>query len=117
MSYPSNKAAAAASPAFAAASRRTNTSGYLAITDDVVLVDASSGPVTITLPRAAASYNNGVGSIFTLKKVDASINGATLSAQTGEMIDGYPSADVMSQFETVTVQSNGNSYDVLFRSY
>jgi hypothetical protein len=117
MAFPSSKAGVAVSPAFAAASRTTNTSGLLDVSDDVILVNAANGPVTMILPTAAAAYGAGIGSIFTLKKIDASANGATLSAQSGQMIDGAPSVDVMTQYETITVQSNGVSYDVLFRGY
>lgn len=101
---------------FAARTRTSATNTSFALSDGVIEANCTGGLRIFTLPTAASAFNNGVGSIFTLKKIDASANVARLQANGAELIDGFNNTDLAAQYESIAVQSNGTSWDVLFRS-
>jgi hypothetical protein len=68
------------------------------VLDDTVLVDATAGPVTITLISAAWTPN-----VYTVKKIDASANAVTVAAQAGETIDGAATASLPAQWSSVNL--------------
>lgn len=74
-------------------------------TYNLVLVDASLGPVTITLPAA----NNYEGHSFHIKKVDATANAVTI-VPTGDLIDGAASQVITTQYDSVSVTSDANDW-------
>ena len=74
-------------------------------TYNLVLVDASLGPVTITLPAA----NNYEGHSFHIKKVDATANAVTI-VPTGDLIDGAVSQVITAQYDSVSVTSDANDW-------
>ena len=66
---------------------RTVTANYtVVLSDGVIFVDASAGPVTITLPLASSAIVNGQGQRVRVKKIDTTANAVTISA-TGGLID------------------------------
>lgn len=72
-------------PAAAALSIVTKNAAYTVTdADDIILVDASGGPVTITLhdPDTAAVKR------YSIKKIDSSTNLVTIDVTTGDNIDG-----------------------------
>lgn len=74
----------------------SKTANYTATASDVIIVvDATTGPVTITLPAASAS----IGTLFRIKKVDASANGVAIVAAGADTIDGG-SLTLLSQYES-----------------
>ena len=76
--------------------------------DNTILVDASAGPVTITLISAAYTANT-----FTVKKTDSSVNAVTIAAQGGQNIDGASTYALANQNNSVTViPSAANWYTV-----
>jgi hypothetical protein len=77
--------------------------------DFIVIVDASSGNKTITLP-AAVSCN---GRIYTIKKTDASGNTVTIDANGAETIDGALTRDLLSQYQYITTVSDGVNWMVI----
>ena len=77
--------------------------------NDVVLVSASGGAVTITLPPA--SGNSGV--VFSVKKTDASVNAVTVDGNGAETIDGAATYALTAQYQTVTVVCTGTSWAVV----
>lgn len=79
--------------------------------DDLVLVDATSGAVTVTLPLAAVN----AGRRFTVKKTDASGNAATIDGNGSETIDGATTAATTTQYVAITVQSDGTAWWVVAR--
>lgn len=86
--------------------RTVNSSQTVRVIDEVLLVDASSGPVTLTLISAVATPN-----VYTVKKIDASANAVTVAAASGETIDGAPSRSITTQWNCVTVGAvNGAWY-------
>jgi hypothetical protein len=52
-------------------------------TDQIVLADASAGPITATLPSATTSAQ-----LYYIFKIDSSSNQITVVPQSGEYIDG-----------------------------
>src|ERR1044072_5493463 len=71
--------------------------------DETVLVDATGGAVTITLPTATA------GRILTVKKVDASANAVTLSGTA----DGVVNPTVGTQYQSRLLQGDGTNWQIL----
>jgi hypothetical protein len=90
--------------------RTANSSGAVTVADGTVLMGTAAVNIQ-TLPPAASVK----GSVFTFKKVMNNANNATVKASGSELIDGSASIDLMAQYEVVSVQSNGVSYDVLYR--
>lgn len=73
--------------------------------DYVVLVDATSGAITVTLPPAAdfEPYK------ITVKKTDVSANAVTVEGNASETVDGAANTSLASQWDTVTVVSDGSN--------
>jgi len=81
------------------------TSNYTALmSDSIILVDATAGEITITLPAAAVA----TGLTFIIKKIDASSNFVRTSS--AELIDGEANVDVTEQYGTTVVASSGTTY-------
>lgn len=74
-----------------------------------VLVDASSGNRTITLPSASASARM----IYVIKKVDVSANTVTIDANSSETIDGATTQVLSTQYASYTIQCDGTSWYIL----
>lgn len=83
----------------------TTTDLTLTTSHTVVLCDASSGPLKITLPPASA---NG-GRLYHIKKVDASENAVTVDGDGFDTIDLGLDAVLTSRFEAITI--NGDSVE------
>ncbi len=95
---------------------RTITATDTATTTDAVLrADATLGAITVNLPTAASAYNTnfGVGIIYSIKKIDASVNTVTVDANGAETIDGSATQVIAVQYTSITIQSNGTSWDIL----
>lgn len=92
----------------ACAGFRTITEDYLISTEDHhIWVDASNGPVVVTLPPAldAACYT------FNVKKVDSSSNFVTIVAN--DLLDGFSSYMIDIQYESITMISNGATWGIV----
>lgn len=91
---------------------KTVTASYtLLTTDDVLLVDATAGPITITWPdpTRAQHFN------CTVKKIDASANAVTFastiaSTATAATFDGVTSPTLVSRWDSREYRSNGVQY-------
>jgi len=95
---------------FSSAETGNKTSAYtVTSSDDVVFVDDSGGSVTITLPSAVGLD----GKTFTIKKVSSSLNTVTISAASGQTIDGASSVTLNSAQEKTTIQSNNHYWFTL----
>lgn len=73
---------------------------------DLVLVDATSAGVTVTLPAASGATKRRI----TVKKVDASGNAVTIDGSGTETIDGTTTHAMSTQYESATVQSDGTQW-------
>lgn len=71
-----------------------------------VLVDASGGARTITLPAAALHTHR----IYNIKKIDVSVNAVTIDGNAAETIDGAATQTLAVQWDSYTIQSNGTEW-------
>jgi hypothetical protein len=71
--------------------------------NSVVLVNASAGARTITLPAPAR------GKIFNIKKIDSSLNAVTISPPSGT-IDGEASKSLAFQWDSLMITSDGTNF-------
>lgn len=78
-----------------------------------VLVDATAGNITLTLPTAASAYSGGVGRVYNVKKIDASENTVTVDGASAETIDGAATQVLTAQWQSMTIQSDGTAWSVL----
>lgn len=78
----------------------------LDITHRTALVDATAVARTITLPTAASARYR----VYTIKKIDASVNTVTVDGSGAETIDGALTVVLTLQWERITIQSNGTAW-------
>jgi hypothetical protein len=79
-------------------------SNYIAIDADALLVDASSGAITITLPEVTLAAR------ILVKKTDSSVNAVTVATPGSETIDGSASLSISSQNEAYSLISDGENW-------
>ena len=77
----------------------------VALSDGVVLADATGGAYSVTLPAAGSAANME----FIVKKIDASANAITVAATSGN-IDGSASASLSNQWDALHVVSDGTDW-------
>jgi hypothetical protein len=78
-------------------------------TDDVWLVDASGAARTVNLPTAASRKFRK----YTIKKTDATGNLVTIDGNSSETIDGELTHDLTTQYESVTIVSDGSNWHII----
>jgi len=81
--------------------------------DGTIKVDATGAQRTVFLPDASTVYANGMGQVFTVKKIDSSANNVIIQATTGQMIDGFNNVIISQQWDSITIQSSGMGWDIL----
>jgi len=84
----------------------TTTVSKTAGNKNVILVDATSGNLTITLPPAKIME----GAAYTVKKIDVSANTVTIDGDGSETIDGATTKVLSTQWDVETVTSNGTAW-------
>lgn len=89
--------------------RTVTTSGGVNALDFLVRVDATAGAVTMTLETAVGCD----GRIHRFKKIDASGNAMTIEGAGSELIDGALNQPTITQYDVITVASNGVGWDML----
>ena len=86
---------------------KTIISAYTALGKDTVLLsNGTSGAFTIGLPSAG----NLRGKIYTVMKIDSSGNAITVNPAGAETINGSATKVLSSQWDTVTIVSNGSNW-------
>ncbi len=85
-------------------SNTTLTSAYY-----VILCNATSGAITVTLPDA--SNNN--RRIYNIKKTDSSGNSITIDGNASETIDGILTKSLDVQYESLTIICDGSNWYIL----
>lgn len=86
------------------------TANYVANTpNEVILADATSGAVAVSLPKAKGFY----GRTIFVKKMDSGGNAVTLTPQSGETIDGAASKAITTQYMSYTVMSTGTGWVIV----
>lgn len=100
------------SGAVATASRNISvqTSNYSpgTTTSEIILANANSGAVSITMPSAVANNN-----LYFIKKTDTSINYVTINTTSSQTIDGGLSAVLKVPYVSVTLVSDGANWFVI----
>jgi hypothetical protein len=89
---------------FPVTSVSTNTT--LGNTHFLVLVNATGGAVTITLPSASGN----TGRMYVIMKTDASANSVTIAPTGGQFINGAASISFNTQWQKYTVMSDGSNW-------
>jgi len=89
--------------------RTSKTANYTVVDETLVLVDASSAAVTITLPAAADLVDTPIN----IKKTDASGNAVTVDGNGSETIDGSTTAVISTQYDCITIVSDGTEWWII----
>jgi len=85
----------------------TETADYTASPQEVVLVDASAGAVTVTLPTPESAAS------VVVKKTDSSANAVTIATPGSETIDGDNSRTLSAQYVSLEIMSDGADYFII----
>lgn len=89
----------------------TKTATYTATAaDGIILVSASSGAKTITLPPIA---NVATGKAYAIKKIDTSTNAVTVDGDGTETIDGFVSRFLRNQNDYIWVYNDSANWVIL----
>lgn len=80
----------------------------LRVADGIVLADATAGAITLTLPQAEAMR----GRVLTIKKRD-NANNVVVDGYGAETVDGAASVTLTTQYQVVTVVSDGAAWHVV----
>lgn len=85
--------------------------GATTLTDQhhTVLCDASGGAFTVTLPAATGITRR----IYHIKKVDSSALAVTIDANASETIDGALTAVISTQWNSITIHTDGSNWYIL----
>lgn len=82
---------------------------YLATEKSIILVDASGGNITISLPAAIGS----IGRLYCIKKIDSSSNLVIVDGNNVETIDGNLTVSITTQFASLAIVCNGSSWSII----
>ena len=87
----------------------TKTANYTALTtDSIILCNATSGNITITLYTAVGN----AGRKLTIIKTDSSTNTVTIDGNSTETINGALTQVLFTQHSTLTLVSNGTNWQI-----
>jgi hypothetical protein len=78
-------------------------------TDELILVNAAFGAVTVTLPTAVGVSGNP----YTVKKIDASANAVTIATTAAQTIDGSATKVISAQYAQFVVASDGANWQII----
>jgi len=85
----------------------------LATKDKIVLVDASSGGITITLPASSSHTKRE----YTIKKIDNSNHKVIIDANGTETIDGEQTIELSLQYQYITIVCDGTEWFIIGGEY
>ncbi|HAT72446.1 MAG TPA: hypothetical protein DCS63_06495 [Elusimicrobia bacterium] len=89
---------------------KTVTANYtITENDSTILADASTNIIELTLPDAVAAK----GRVYTVKKIDDSVNGVSAIAVDPQLIDGAVDISFYLQWNTAVLQSDGSNWIVI----
>ena len=95
-------------------SETTIINNYNASGKTLILVDASSGPVVVTLPEALVNSNK----YYIIKKIDSSSNVVTIKGNTpAETIDGEVTLELTLQYQYTSVVCDGSRWYIIGGEY
>jgi hypothetical protein len=86
------------------------TTGAVALTEYFILIDATGGSVTLTLPAASAAFGSGMGIQYVFKRIDNVLaNTVTVARAGSDTIDGSTSMVLTTQYEVKELQCSSTS--------
>jgi len=85
-------------------SQATKDAAYTAATEEYLFCDATGGAFSITLPAVSAGLQ------YTIKKTDSSANAVTIDGNASETIDGELTQILTTQYDAITIVSDGTSW-------
>lgn len=88
--------------------RSLTASATVQVTDHIILVDATAGDVTLTLPGADKMQNK----VVRFVKIDASANAMTIDGD-GQNISGAATQSTTTQYARFTITGYGSLYYLL----
>lgn len=87
----------------------TKTNNYTITSDDmVVLCNATSADITITLPNSSSAS----GYIFYIKRIDSSPNTVTVDGNGSQTIDGQ-TTQTLNQYDSIQIVSDGTNWSII----
>lgn len=92
-----------------AVSTQTGTTYTITSTDTVVIADATSNNVTVTLPTASTV----TGYRYYVKRKDGTANTVSVARSGSDTIDGATSQTLTAQYTSVTVVSDGSNWYII----
>lgn len=97
---------------FQAATRAVTAATTLDFADGIVEVNATGGAVTITLPLLDNAGKVPSGKLYKVMKTDSSANVVTVSANTGQTINGAASVALTAQYMNaqISVPASGLNF-------
>jgi hypothetical protein len=87
----------------------TVTTNKNADAETIILVDATSGAITITLPAALGYINK----VYTIKKIDSSKNSVIVDGNGTETIDNNQTVTIGFQYTALQIVSNGLAWYII----
>ncbi len=89
----------------------SKSSSFTASTSEAAIyeIDCTGGNVIVTLPAASGAANRG----WVLRRIDASANTLTVDPNGSETINGQTTWPIVSQYETLDINSNGTSWGII----
>lgn len=76
---------------------------------EIILADATSGAITVTLPAASSSS----GRTLTIKKTDSSTNLITVDGNASETIDGDLTKKIGFQYDFMQISCDGSNWHIV----
>lgn len=86
-----------------------STTGSISLGEYFVLIDASGGNITLTLPAASTAFGAGMGIQYVFKRVDNSGNTISIARAGSDTIDGATSMGLTAQYEVKELQCSSTS--------
>lgn len=90
-------------------SRIVTSNDNVLVTDDLILVDATDAPVTMTLFTITGNQGN----VVTIKKIDASANAMIIDGNGSETIDGELNITTTTQYNSYDLTPSTTEFNVI----
>jgi hypothetical protein len=87
----------------------TKTANYIAADESIILVDATSADVTITLPPVAGIDDR----IYKIKKIDSSANIVIIDGNASELIDGELTQRLILKSDEITLVACSGAWQII----
>lgn len=82
---------------------------HTAAAGEIVLVDASAGDITVTLPPSSGEISNRI----IIKRVDSSLNFVSIDGDSAETIDDELTQQLTVQWESITIVSDDSNWLII----